>query len=169
MSIFFKARGTNSAGLFIVRIVLGTYTLALGITQANNVQLYIDRIKASNMLGENLAFIAGFVLPFALIFFGSLYIIGFFTPISSFFLSLIMLGKIIARGVFQPTGVPFNKDIIILACFLLTLFAGAGVISFDALLDKKKKVKPEPVKSTPAASTVTAEVVTDKPKENPPK
>ena len=76
-----------------------------------------------------------------------------------------MLGKIIARGLFEPAGIPFNKDIIMLACFLLTLFAGAGVISFNALLDRKKKTKPEPVKSTPA---VTAEVVTEKPKENPP-
>jgi uncharacterized membrane protein YphA (DoxX/SURF4 family) len=165
MGIFFKARGTNSFGLLIVRLFLGTYTLTLGIQQANNIQGYIDKIKAMGTLSENLAFIAGFILPFALIIFGALYIMGFFTPISSLALSVIMLGKIIARGIFPSQGIPFNKDVIFFACFLLTLFAGAGVISFDAMLDKKKKtVKVEPTKT----NVVSAEVVTEAPKQTPP-
>ena len=164
MSIFFKARGTNSFGLFVVRIFLGIYTLSLGIMQATHIQAYIDQIKAFNVLGDNLSFIAGFILPFALILFGALYIMGFFTPISSLALAVITLAKIIFRGVFISAGIPFNKDIIFFACFILTLFAGAGIISFDALLDKKKKkVKPEPEKT----NVVKAEVVSDIPKENP--
>lgn len=155
MSIFFKARGSNSFGLFIIRLVLGTYTLILGIQQANNIERYIGRVKALGTLDPNISFIVGFVLPFTMIVFGSLYIIGFFTPITSFVLAVIMIFKIIVRGVIVSEGIPFNKDIILLACFLLTLFTGAGVISFDALLDKKKKkivtaeppkvITPEPV------------------------
>jgi uncharacterized membrane protein YphA (DoxX/SURF4 family) len=168
MSIFFKARGTGSFGILVLRLILGTYTLSLGITQANNIQQYIDRIKSMGIMGDNLAFIAGFVLPLALIVFGALYIMGFFTPISSLALASIALAKILAGGIFPTPGIPFNKDIIFFACFFMTLFTGAGIISFDAFLDKKKKkVKPTPATEPPKTNIVTAEVVSEKPKENP--
>lgn len=165
MSIFFKARGTNSFGIFILRLVLGTYMLTLGIRQANDIQGYIERIKSLGAVSDNLAFIVAFILPFASIVFGGLYIMGFFTPASSLALAVIMLGKIIVRGIFPADGIPFNKDIVFLACFLFTMFAGAGVISFDVFLDKKKKkVK---TTSTESSSTVTSaeQVVTEAPKQ----
>ena len=165
MSIFFKARGTNSFGLFIIRIVLGIYMLSLGIMQASKIQLYIDRVKEAALFSENISFIIGFILPFALILFGALYIMGFFTPFTSFSLAIITLCKIFARGFFISQGIPFNKDIIFLACFLLTIFAGAGILSFDALLDKKK---PKTVSVPAKQNIVTAEVITEPLKENPP-
>ena len=165
MSILFKARGTNSFGLFIIRIFLGVYMLSLGIMQASKIQLYADRVKAMAIFSDNLSFIIGFTLPFALIFFGALYIMGFFTPLTSLALSIITLSKILARGFFPSEGIPFNKDVIFLACFLFTLFAGAGILSFDALLDKKK-TKSITVTSKP--NIVTAEVITEPLKENPP-
>jgi uncharacterized membrane protein YphA (DoxX/SURF4 family) len=154
MSIFFKARGTNSLGLFLLRLVLGTYTLILGIQQATNIEGYINKVKAYGVLDPNISFIIGFILPFLLILFGALYIMGFFTPLTSFSLALIMFFKIFSRGLLPSEGIPFNKDIILLVGFLVTLFAGAGVISFDALLDRKKKtavtvVNPEPKVITP--------------------
>lgn len=139
MSIFFKAKGTPSIGLLLIRLTLGIYTLSLGISQASNLEGYINKVKAMNVLSENTAFILGFAAPFLLIIFGAMYIMGFFTPVSSSVLALITFIKILSHGVVQ-TGVPFNKDIIFLMCFLLTLFAGAGMISFDAILDRKKKV-----------------------------
>jgi uncharacterized membrane protein YphA (DoxX/SURF4 family) len=150
MSIFFKARGTPSIGLLLIRVTVGAYFLALGIQQASNIETYINRVKAFGMMSENLSFIVGFVLPFVLIVFGTLYIMGFFTPVTSIVLSLVMLGKIVVRGFFPTQGIPFNKDIIFLMCTLLTLFAGAGVLSFDVLLDKRKKRR-----------VITAEVVTE--------
>lgn len=170
MSIFFKARGTTSFGLFIVRLVVGIYTLSLGIMQATNIQLYISKIKSMGILSENLAFIVGFVMPFVLIIFGALYIMGFFTPATSLVLALTSLAKVLTRGLFPTEGIPFNKDLLFFACFLLTLFAGAGVISFDALLDKKKKTV---AVTQQKKEIVTAEVVTQSPKtepikENPP-
>jgi uncharacterized membrane protein YphA (DoxX/SURF4 family) len=143
MSLFFKAQGSSSIGLLFLRLAAGTYTLALGILQLSNVQGYINKIKAMGILSDNTAFIFGFVAPFLLIVFGSLYIMGFFTPAASFVLALISLIKIFARGLFPSEGIPFNKDIIIFACFVMTLFSGAGKISFDVFLDKKKKVKVE--------------------------
>ena len=85
---------------------------------------------------------------------------GFFTPTTSFVLALITLIKIASRGLFPTEGIPFNKDLLFLACFLTTLFAGAGIISFDALLDrKKKKVKT----SVSKEAAVTAEIITEQP------
>ncbi|MFI5145299.1 MAG: DoxX family protein, partial [Ignavibacteria bacterium] len=110
------------------------------------------------------------IMPFVLIIFGALYIMGFFTPATSLVLALTSLAKVLTRGLFPTEGIPFNKDLLFFACFLLTLFAGAGVISFDALLDKKKKTA---VISPQKTNAVTAEVVSQAPetgtaKENPP-
>ena len=160
MSLFFKAHGTPSIGLLFIRLTAGIYSLSLGIMQAGNVESYINKIKAMNILSENTAFIAGFVVPFLLIIFGSLYIMGFFTPTTSLILAVITFIKIAYRGLFPTEGIPFNKDMIFLACFLTTLFAGAGVFSFDALLDRKKKTKAY------GPSVVTAEVVSEPVKES---
>src|SRR5437667_1596068 len=139
MIILFKARGTPSAGILLIRLALGAYFLILGIQQASNLEAYVNRIKSYGVLSENLAFIAGFVLPFVLIVFGALYIMGFFTPTTSIVLSIVLIGRIIVKGLFPAEVMPFNKDLILLTCTLLTLFGGAGVISFDVLLDRKKK------------------------------
>jgi uncharacterized membrane protein YphA (DoxX/SURF4 family) len=156
MSLFFKAHGKSSIGLFLIRLFAGTYMLTLGILQASNVEGYINKVKAMQFLGENLAFIAGFITPFLLIIFGTLYIMGFFTPTTSCLLGLITFVKIIASGIFPGHGMPFNKDIIFLVCFITTFFAGAGIFSFDALLDRKKKVA-----DGPKNVTVTAEVISE--------
>ena len=166
MSAIFKARGTNSIGLFLIRLTAGSYTLALGIMQASNIQTYIDKVKALEILSPNTSFVIGFILPFLLILLGTLYIMGFFTPPTSLLLALISLLKILSRGLFPTEGVPFNKDIIFLICFVTTLFAGAGVISFDVFLDKKKKKAAAP--EEPPRETATAEVVTETPKTEPP-
>lgn len=162
MSLLFKAHGTPSIGLLLIRLTAGIYTLSLGIMQAGNVESYISKIKALQMFSENTAFIIGFITPFLLIIFGSLYIMGFFTPTTSLILAVISIIKIASRGLFPTEGIPFNKDVLFLVCFITTLFAGAGAISFDALLDRKKK-KVKVIEPTTAA--VTAEVVTEPVKE----
>jgi len=51
-----------------------------------------------------------------------------------------------------------------LVCFLTTLFAGAGIISFDALLDRRKKknvIEPIDKNEISAAKTITAEVIVE--------
>lgn len=162
MRLFFKARGSSSTGLLLIRLVVGTYTLSLGIMQASNIEDYINKVKALQFFSENTAFIIGFITPFLLIIFGGLYIMGFFTPITSFSLAMISLMKIMSRGLFPSEGIPFNKDMLFFVCFLMTLFAGAGMLSFDALLDrKKKKTEPEPPKN----AVITAEIITEKTEE----
>jgi uncharacterized membrane protein YphA (DoxX/SURF4 family) len=158
MSVLFKAHGTPSIGLLFIRVTAGIYSLSLGIMQANNIEAYISRVKALQFFSENTAFIIGFITPFILIIFGGLYLMGFFTPASSLVLALITLIKIISKGLFPAEEIPFNKDFIFLACFLTTLFAGSGIFSFDALLDRKKK-KVTDVKTI----TQTPEVISEKP------
>ncbi|MGA2668244.1 MAG: hypothetical protein ABSF32_04940 [Ignavibacteria bacterium] len=163
MSILFKARGAPSVGLLFIRLSLGSYILILGLVHANNVQAYISNIKGLGLFGDNLAFIIGFVLPFLMILLGGLYILGFFTIPTSFGLMIISLIKILLRGIILPDGAPFNKEIIFFFCFITTLFAGAGVISFDVfLVKKKKKVKEEP---KPPESVPAPAVVVEPPKE----
>lgn len=169
MSIFFKAHGRPSVGLFLIRLSVGTYMLTLGIIQASNVEAYINKVKAMQFLGENLAFIAGFVTPFLLIIFGTLFIMGFFTPATSLVLGLISFFKIIFIGIFPGHGLPFNKDIIFLVCFITTFFAGAGVFSFDAFLDrKKKKVTATDSKNVQVTAEVISEPKTETAEEKPP-
>ncbi len=162
MRLFFKARGSSSIGLLLIRLVVGSYTLSLGIMQASNIEDYINKVKALQFFSENTAFIIGFMTPFILIIFGAMYIMGFFTPITSFTLTMISFLKIASRGFFPSEGIPFNKDMLFLVCFLMILFAGAGMISFDALLDrKKKKTEREPPKN----AVITAEIITEKTEE----
>ncbi|HWA06430.1 MAG TPA: TQO small subunit DoxD [Ignavibacteria bacterium] len=164
MSLFFKAHGKPSIGLLLIRLVVGTYTMSLGIMQASNIEDYINKVKAFQFFSENTAFIIGFITPFLLIIFGGLYIMGFFTPITSFSLALISIVKIASRGFFPTEGIPFNKDLLFLVCFLTTLFAGAGIISFDALLDRKKKknvIEPVDKNVIPETKTITAEVIVE--------
>lgn len=164
MSLFFKAHGKPSIGLLLIRLVVGSYTMSLGIMQASNIEDYINKVKALQFFSENTAFIIGFITPFLLIIFGGLYIMGFFTPLTSFTLALVSIMKIASRGLFPTEGIPFNKDMLFLVCFLTTLFAGAGIISFDALLDRRKKknvIEPVDKNDITAAKTITAEVIVE--------
>lgn len=164
MSLFFKAHGKPSIGLLLIRLVVGTYTMSLGIMQASNIEDYINKVKAFQFFSENTAFIIGFITPFLLIILGGLYIMGFFTPVTSFSLALISIFKIASRGFFPTEGIPFNKDLLFLVCFLTTLFAGAGIISFDALLDRKKKknvIEPVDKNVIPETKAITAEVIVE--------
>lgn len=164
MSLFFKAHGKPSIGLLLIRLVVGSYTMSLGIMQASNIEDYINKVKALQFFSENTAFIIGFVTPFLLIIFGGLYIMGFFTPVTSLSLAIISLTKIASRGFFPTEGIPFNKDVLFLVCFLTTLFAGAGIISFDALLDKRKKknvIEPVDKIADTGTKVITAEVIVE--------
>ena len=166
MSIFFKARGTPSIGLLFVRLSLGSYILILGLVQAGNVQSYINNIRGMGIFGENVSFIIGFVLPFLMILLGGLYILGFFTIPTSLGLSMISFIKILVKGLILHDGTPFNKELIFLFCFITTLFAGAGVVSFDVFLDRKKKVVKEETK--PPDAVPAPQVVTEPPKDTAP-
>ena len=162
MSIFFKARGNPSFGIFIIRFSIGLFFLLAGMEKVGNIEGFINSVKAMGVLNDNLSFIYGFILPFAEIFFGTLFIIGFLTPVTSFFLSLMLTSIIIATGAVPQGGLPFSYNLILLACTLTTMFSGAGAFSIDVFLDRKKRmitVSPEPSKKEKAE--VKTELKTD--------
>lgn len=146
MSIFFKARGSASFGLLIIRLVVGFTFLIAGTIKVLNLEAFVSHVKALEMFSPNTAFILGFILPFMEVLFGALYIIGFFTPLTSIALTVMTISFLtVGEGIYTAPE-PFTLPIavyyfIILSCTLTTLFSGAGVVSFDALFDKKKQPK----------------------------
>ena len=144
MGLIFKARGSSSFGIFLIRFVIGLIFIVAGTKKAMNVEAFIGYVKSLDVLSDNLAFIFGFILPFAEIFFGALFLIGFMTPLTSIVLSLMEIGFIATYGHlnganFQYSISPVAYNLLMLACTLHVLFSGAGVVSFDVLLDRKKE------------------------------
>lgn len=144
MGLIFKARGNNSFGIFLIRFVIGMIFIIAGTKKAMNVEAFIGYVKSLEILSDNLAFIFGFILPFAEIFFGALFLIGFMTPLTSIVLSIMEIGFILSYsnvyGSSPQYGIsPIAYNLLMLACTMHVLFAGAGVVSFDVLLDRKKE------------------------------
>lgn len=142
MRFFFKARGDASFGLLLIRLTLGGVFLFAGASKILHIEQFIKSIQSMGVLPENVAFVFGFMLPFVEILFGALYIIGFFTPITSFVLSILLVSFLATLK--NDAEIPFTYNWVFLACTICTMFSGAGLISFDALLDKKKKTVPVP-------------------------
>jgi uncharacterized membrane protein YphA (DoxX/SURF4 family) len=161
MGFLFKARGNISFGLLLIRLTLGIIFLISGAAKIVNLEAYISDIKAMDVMNENLSFIVGFFLPFVEIIFGSLFIIGLFTPLTSFVLSMLIVSYILFFGA-SAEQLPYSHYIVFLACTITTLFAGAGVISFDALLDKAKKNEKREI----TVDKTEALVVQEKPVQN---
>ena len=146
MRFFFKARGDASFGLLLIRLTLGGVFLFAGASKILHIEQFIKSVQSMGVLPENVAFVFGFMLPFVEILFGALYIIGFFTPITSFVLSMLLVSFLVTLK--NDAEIPFTYNWVFLACTICTMFAGAGLISFDALLDNKKKtvsIPPQPV------------------------
>ena len=147
MGIFFKARSgrfSTSIGLFIMRLGLGSIFLFAGAKKVINLQQFIRSVQDTGQMNETIAFILAFILPFMELIFGALLIIGLFTPIASFFLACMSISFLVTQGAGHPE-LPFSYNIVFLACAVAMMFTGAGLISFDALLDRNKKL---PVTST---------------------
>ena len=146
MGLLFKARGNSSIGIFLIRFVIGLVFIIAGAKKAINVEGFIVYVKSLDILSDNLAFILGFILPFAEIFFGALFLIGFLTPFTSFILSVFELIFILTYSSLyisnpQYSISPIAYNFLMLACTIGIIFSGAGAISFDVLLDKRKREK----------------------------
>ncbi|MDQ3022280.1 MAG: DoxX family protein [Bacteroidota bacterium] len=143
MSFFFKARSGNfssSIGIFFIRLTLGSMFLFAGARKILDLKLFIQSVQETGQMNDTVAFVLAFILPFMEMIFGALYIIGLFTPIASFFLSCMTISFLIVLGV-GHTELPFSYNVVFLACSVATMFTGAGLISFDALMDRKKVPK----------------------------
>lgn len=147
MSLFFKASSgkfSASFGILLIRLSLGFLFLFAGAKKIIDLQGFIKSVQESGQINDSLAFILAFILPFMEMIFGGLYIIGLFTPIASFFISCMTISFLIVLGAWHPE-LPYSYNFVFLACSVATIFTGAGLFSFDALLDRKKGL---PVKIT---------------------
>ena len=150
MGMIFKARSgnfSNSIGILLIRISLGSLFLFAGAKKILNLQEFIRSVQDTGQMGDTTAFILAFVLPFMEMIFGGLYLIGLFTPVASFFIACMTMSFLFVLG-FRHEELPFSYNIVFLAVSVSTIFTGAGLISFDALIDKKKvPLKPADIKS----------------------
>lgn len=140
MGLIFKARGNASIAPLLIRLTIGILFLVAGAIKVVDIQGFIANLQSLNVMPENVAFIVGFITPFAEIILGGLYVLGFFTPVVSLLMSFMIVGILATAGVGDPV-LPFSYNFIFLACTISTIFSGAGLISFDALIDRKKKPK----------------------------
>ncbi|MBK9331796.1 MAG: DoxX family protein [Ignavibacteria bacterium] len=140
MSIFFKARSgkfSTSAGILLIRLSLGFIFLFAGAEKVLNLQDFITSVQERGQMDNSLAFILAFILPFMEMIFGALYIIGLFTPVTSFFLAIMTMSFILVLGPGHEE-LAYSHNFVFLACELATMFMGAGLISFDAFIDREK-------------------------------
>lgn len=169
MSIFFKARSgsfAGSVGIFLIRLTLGTLYLLAGAGKVLNLQDFIKSVQDLGQMNNTIAFVLAFILPFMELIFGALFIIGLFTPITSFFLACMTFSFLIVLGPGHPE-LPFSHNFVFLACFISTMFTGAGLISFDALGDNKNDERN--VKFTVGKEEVKVEVKDEKKEKEEPK
>ncbi|MEO8209410.1 MAG: DoxX family protein [bacterium] len=157
MSFFFKARSGNfssSIGIFFIRLTLGSIFLFAGARKILDLKLFIKTVQETGQMNDTVAFVLAFILPFMEMIFGALFIIGLFTPIASFFLSCMTISFLLVLGAGHAE-LPFSYNFVFLACSLATFFTGAGLISFDALIDRKKVPKKIVVTEQRTSSTST--------------
>jgi uncharacterized membrane protein YphA (DoxX/SURF4 family) len=141
MSIFFKARSgkfSSSVGILFIRLTLGSMFLFAGAGKILDLQAFIRSVQDTGQMNDTAAFILAFILPFMEMIFGGLYIIGLFTPLASFFIACMSVSFLFVLG-FGHEELPFSYNIVFVACAAATMFTGAGYISFDALIDRKKE------------------------------
>lgn len=140
MSLLYKSHGKAGFGLLLIRLTLGSIFLFAGADKVMDIQAFINKVKELGLFGDNLSFIFGFIIPFAEVFIGALYIIGLFTPLTSLAIVFMCFSFIVALGPGgAPTDLPFNYNFVFIAAALTTFFAGAGSISFDKFFDKSNK------------------------------
>lgn len=152
--MFFKARSgkfSSSVGILFIRVALGSMFLFAGAGKILDLQGFIRSVQDTGQMNETAAFILAFILPFMEMIFGGLFIIGLFTPIASFFIACMTVSFLLVLG-FGHEELPFSYNIVFLAASVAVMFTGAGLISFDALIDKKKPEPPLKTDFTPKES-----------------
>ncbi len=101
MSILFKARSgkfSTSVGILLIRLTLGSMFLFAGAQKILYLQDFIKSVQDTGQMNDTFAFVLAFILPFMEMIFGALYIIGLFTPVSSFFIAFMSFCFLIVLG-----------------------------------------------------------------------
>jgi len=142
-----KLSGSTNVGLLLARLPVGVLFvwegyLSLKAGLGNFVTANVSHVPRymPSWFGENFLKAA----PFAMILFGLMICVGFLTRFAGFFTSLLLISFLMVLGAKDPLAGsywPFNPNFIFLGVALLTMFAGAGGLSLDALLFGGKSSK----------------------------
>lgn len=123
------------APLFL-RVPLGAYFVLAGLTKIDNIDAFVQQVKAFGILSNSVATAFGGILPYVEILCGLMVIFGFLTTLASGVLSLLLVTFIYAIGLFPYAKVAFaenlfNKDLLLLAIAVSLLYSGPGAFSID--------------------------------------
>src|SRR3990167_6659226 len=116
-----KPIGDATYGPLFIRAGLGTYLIMSGLLKLDNPQGLIEQVKLTQIFSDKWATVYAILLPYLEVFFGALFISGFWTTFASFAVALIIGSFIYTFGVkFTTPGPfntvsPFNRDLVSLA------------------------------------------------------
>ena len=130
-----------SIGFLLIRFSIGLLFVWAGINKIVDLNTFVTTVKATGLLPEGIAIAFGYILPFAEIILGILYIAGFLTSFVSAVLGALLIIFIFAEGSTRTQGPPFNYNFILIACTFTTMFAGAGKYSVDNYIKTLKQKK----------------------------
>lgn len=118
-------------GPFLIRITLGLYFMAAGYAKLDNIPGFIKEVESFQILSPHMATLYGILLPYMEILGGGLLLIGIWTTLAAFVVSLMLFSFVMAFGIFPKGGYLFNKDLLLLAASISLLYSGAGAMSID--------------------------------------
>lgn len=107
-----------------------------GYEKLHDIPGFIAEVQKFGILPREFATVFGILLPYLEIGFGGLFLLGMWSVLAATVLSLLLCSYIYAYGVFVGQGYIFNKDIVLLAAALCTLYTGAGALSIDRFRTK---------------------------------
>ena len=132
MSLSTPIWNKNLSALFI-RVPIGLYFALAGRLKLQDLEGFIDTVRAFNILPNEVATVYGVMIPWVEISIGIALIFGVLTTLSAITGSLLLLSYILALGIFPNHPEVFNKDLVLLGGMLSLLASGSGSFGFDAL------------------------------------
>lgn len=132
MSLSTPIWNKNLSALFI-RVPIGLYFALAGRLKLQDLEGFIDTVRAFNILPNEVATVYGVMIPWVEIGIGIALIFGVLTTLSAITGSLLLLSYILALGIFPNHPEVFNKDLVLLGGMLSLLASGSGSFGFDAL------------------------------------
>lgn len=116
---------------FFVRVPLGLYFIVAGLIELENMDAFIQSVKAIGVVSGKSAIVFGVLLPYLELAAGILLVIGFWTTLAAIVSCFMLLAYIYVFRVFPYSSNLFNKDIILFGASLSLLFSGPGAFSID--------------------------------------
>ena len=118
-------------GPLVARLPLAAYFIMAGLYKLDVPAKFLGEVRTLGQayLPEPMLTLYGILLPYVEIGAGGFLLVGIWTTFTSIILSLCLLSYIMALGFYS--GMPFNKDLVLLGLSLSLLYTGPGAFSID--------------------------------------